>query len=30
MENIRYFKPTGEADAPIGRIMEEIRNKSHA
>jgi uncharacterized OB-fold protein len=30
MENIRYFKPTGEADAPIGRIMEEIRKKSHA
>ena len=30
LENIRYFKPTGEADAPIGRIMEEIRNKSHA
>ena len=30
MENIRYFKPTGEADAPISRIMEEIRNKSHA
>jgi uncharacterized OB-fold protein len=30
MENIRYFKPTGEADAPIGRIMKEIRNKSHA
>jgi uncharacterized OB-fold protein len=30
LENIRYFKPTGEADAPIGRIMEEIRKKSHA
>ena len=30
MENIRYFKPTGEADAPIGRIMEESRKKSHA
>ncbi len=30
MENIRYFKPTGEADAPIGKIMQEIRNKSHA
>jgi uncharacterized OB-fold protein len=30
LENIRYFKPTGEADAPIGKIMEEIRKKSHA
>jgi hypothetical protein len=30
LENIRYFKPTGETDAPIGRIMEEIRKKSHA
>ncbi len=30
MENIRYFKPTGEADLPIGTIMNEIRNKSHA
>jgi uncharacterized OB-fold protein len=30
LENIRYFKPTGEADAPIGGIMEEIRSKSHA
>jgi hypothetical protein len=27
MENIRYFKPTGEPDAPIGQIMDEIRNK---
>jgi uncharacterized protein len=30
LENIRHFKPTGEPDAPIGRIMEEIRKKSHA
>jgi uncharacterized OB-fold protein len=30
MENIRYFKPTGEADLPIGTIMNEIREKSHA
>ena len=30
LENIRYFKPTKEADVSIGRIMEEIRNKSHA
>ncbi len=30
LENIRYFKPTGEADVPIKRIMEEIREKSHA
>jgi len=30
MENIRYFKPTGEADLPIGIIMNEIRKKSHA
>jgi uncharacterized OB-fold protein len=30
MENIRYFKPTGEADLPIGTIMNEIRSKSHA
>lgn len=30
LENIRYFKPTGEADLPIGTIMNEIRNKSHA
>ena len=30
MENIRYFKPTGEADLPIGEIMDEIRKKSHA
>lgn len=30
MENIRYFKPTGEADLPIGTIMNEIRKKSHA
>jgi hypothetical protein len=27
MENIRYFKPTGEPDAPIGEIMDEIRKK---
>lgn len=30
MENIRYFKPTGEPDLPIGTIMNEIRKKSHA
>ena len=30
MENIRYFKPTGEDDMPIETIMEEIRRKSHA
>lgn len=30
LENIRYFKPTGETDLPIGTIMNEIRNKSHA
>lgn len=30
MENIRYFKPTGEADMPIETIMDEIRRKSHA
>jgi len=30
LENIRYFKPTGEPDLPIGTIMEEIRRKSHA
>ena len=30
MENIRYFKPTGEPDVPIGEIMDEIRKKSHA
>jgi uncharacterized OB-fold protein len=30
MENIRYFKPTGEADLPIGTIMNEIRKKSYA
>ena len=30
MENIRYFKPTGEPDLPIGTIMDEIRKKSHA
>jgi hypothetical protein len=30
MENIRYFKPTGEADMPIGTIMDGIRKKSHA
>jgi len=30
MENIRYFKPTGEADLPIETIMNEIRKKSHA
>lgn len=30
MENIRYFKPTGEADMPIGPIMDAIRRKSHA
>ena len=29
-ENIKYFKPTGEPDLPIGTIMEEIRRKSHA
>jgi hypothetical protein len=27
MENIRYFKPTGEPDVPIGEIMDEIRKK---
>ena len=30
MENIRYFKPTGEADLPIDTIMDEIRKKSYA
>ena len=30
MENIRYFKPTREADLPIGEIMDEIRKKSYA
>jgi uncharacterized OB-fold protein len=30
LENIRYFKPTGEADLPIETIMNEIRNKSYA
>jgi len=30
MENIRYFKPTGEDDMPIASIMDEIRRKSHA
>ena len=30
LENIRYFKPTGEPDLPIGTIMDEIRRKSHA
>jgi len=30
MENIRYFKPTGEADMPIETIMNEIRKKSYA
>jgi uncharacterized OB-fold protein len=30
MENIRYFKPTGEADLPIDTIMNEIRKKSYA
>ena len=30
MENIRYFKPTGEDDMPIETIMDEIRRKSHA
>jgi uncharacterized protein len=30
LENIRYFKPTGEPDASIGVMMEEIRKKSHA
>ncbi len=30
MENIRYFKPTGQTDLPIETIMNEIRNKSHA
>jgi len=30
LENIRYFKPTGEADLPIGTIMDEIRKKSYA
>ncbi len=30
LENIRYFKPTGEPDLPIGMIMDEIRRKSHA
>jgi len=30
LENIRYFKPTGEPDAPIGEIMDTIRRKSHA
>ena len=30
MENIRYFKPTGEADMPIETIMNKIRKKSYA
>jgi len=30
MENIRYFKPTGEADLPIETIMNDIRKKSYA
>ncbi len=30
LENFRYFKQTGEADLPIGTIMNEIRKKSHA
>ncbi len=30
LENIRYFKPTGEPDLPIATIMDEIRRKSHA
>jgi len=30
LENIRYFKPTGEADLPIETIMNEIRKKSYA
>jgi uncharacterized OB-fold protein len=30
MENIRYFKPTGEPDVPIETIMDEIRKKSYA
>ena len=30
LENIRYFKPTGEPDVPIETIMDEIRKKSYA
>jgi uncharacterized OB-fold protein len=30
MENIKYFEPTGEPDAEIGAIMENIRSKTHA
>jgi uncharacterized OB-fold protein len=30
LENIKYFKPTGEPDLPIGTIMDAIRRKSHA
>ena len=30
LENIRYFKPTGETDLPIETIMDEIRKKSYA
>ncbi len=30
LENIRYFKPTGEPDLPIATIMDKIRRKSHA
>jgi len=30
LENIRYFKPTGEPDLPIETIMNEIRKKSYA
>jgi uncharacterized OB-fold protein len=30
LENIRYFKPTGEPDLPIEKIMNEIRKKSYA
>jgi len=30
LENIRYFKPTGEADLPIDTIMNQIRKKSYA
>jgi uncharacterized OB-fold protein len=30
LENIRYFKPTGEPDIPIEKIMDVIRKKSYA
>jgi len=30
LENIRYFKPTGEPDVDVGGLMDAIRKKSHA